>query len=80
VRYVANKADIRNAYNIFVGKLEWKTPTGRRRLRWEQKSWPWIGSVVGPCGPSNKHLGSIKSVVFLDWMSNYSFLKKKSAL
>jgi hypothetical protein len=27
--------DVRNVYNDFVGKLEWKIPLGRSRSRWE---------------------------------------------
>jgi hypothetical protein len=28
-------ADMRNAYNILVGKSEWKRPLGRPTRRWE---------------------------------------------
>jgi hypothetical protein len=28
---------LRNAYNILVGKPDWKKPLGRRRTRWKDK-------------------------------------------
>jgi hypothetical protein len=31
--HVARTGEIRNAYNILVGKLEWKRPLGRHRSR-----------------------------------------------
>jgi hypothetical protein len=33
---VACIGEMRNAYNIFVGKLERKRPLGRPRRRWEE--------------------------------------------
>jgi hypothetical protein len=33
--HIAHMDDMRNAYNILVGKLEGKRPLGRPRRRWE---------------------------------------------
>jgi hypothetical protein len=33
--HVARMREMRNAYNILVGKSEWKRLLGRTRLRWE---------------------------------------------
>jgi hypothetical protein len=33
--HVAHMGEMRNAYIMFVGKLEWKGPFGRPRCRWE---------------------------------------------
>jgi hypothetical protein len=33
--YIARTGEMRNAYNILVGKPEWKRPLGRPRRRWE---------------------------------------------
>jgi hypothetical protein len=33
--HVACKRDMRNAYNILVGKTEWRLPFGILRRRWE---------------------------------------------
>jgi hypothetical protein len=33
--HVANIGEMRNAYEILVGKPEWKRPLGRPRSRWE---------------------------------------------
>jgi hypothetical protein len=35
VGHVAHMGEMRNAYNILVGKLEGKRPVGRPRHRWE---------------------------------------------
>jgi hypothetical protein len=35
VGHVACKGEMRNAYNVLVGKLEGKRPLGRPRRRWE---------------------------------------------
>jgi hypothetical protein len=35
--FSANGGDIRNTYNILVGKSERKRPLGRSRHRWEHK-------------------------------------------
>jgi hypothetical protein len=35
VRYVAHMGEVRNAYNILVGKLEGKRPVGRARRTWK---------------------------------------------
>jgi hypothetical protein len=34
IRWAACMGDMRNAYNIFVGKHEGKRPIGRPRRRW----------------------------------------------
>jgi len=33
--YVARMEEKRNAYNILVGKPEWKTQLGRTKRKWE---------------------------------------------
>jgi hypothetical protein len=35
VRHVARTGEMRNAYSIFVGYTEGKSPLGRRKHRWE---------------------------------------------
>jgi hypothetical protein len=41
--------EIRNAYNILVGKHEGKITLGRTRHRWERATGThWIGGLVGP--------------------------------
>jgi hypothetical protein len=35
VGHVARMGKVRNAYNILVGKPEWRRPLGRPRRRWE---------------------------------------------
>jgi hypothetical protein len=72
-------ADLRNAYNIFVGKPEGKRPLRRPRHRWEDNirmglreiGWedlPGSGQrlVAGSCEYSNEALGSIKDRISLD--------------
>jgi hypothetical protein len=33
--HVTHMGEMRNSYNIFVGKPEWKRPVGRPKCRWE---------------------------------------------
>jgi hypothetical protein len=33
--YVASMGEVKNAYNILVGKIEGRRPLGRPRCRWE---------------------------------------------
>jgi hypothetical protein len=35
VGYVAQMGEMQNAYNILIGKPEWKSPLGRPRCRWD---------------------------------------------
>jgi hypothetical protein len=80
--YVARIGDMRNAYNILVGKPYEKRPFGRRKHRWEDNirmvlreiGWEVMAcmrlaqdaEVAGFCEHCNEPSGSIKGVVFLD--------------
>jgi hypothetical protein len=65
---------MRNAYNILLGKPEWKRPLGRPRCRCDDnvrigvrevgcKGVEW---VLGSCEHGNESLGSIKVGDFFD--------------
>jgi hypothetical protein len=67
---------MRNAYEISVGKSEWKRPLGRPKDRWENiridlreiigwEDVEWI-NLVGSCERSNEPSGSVKGGEFLD--------------
>jgi hypothetical protein len=47
VWHVARMGEMRNAYKMFVGKLEWKRPLGRRRSRWEDNIRMNVGKQSG---------------------------------
>jgi hypothetical protein len=38
IGYVARMGEMRNSYDILVGKPEWKRPLGRPRRRWEDNT------------------------------------------
>jgi hypothetical protein len=80
---------LKNAYEIFVGKLKEKRPDGRPmgRLKdnirmdlrevagdvWTEYIWLRIEPVVGPCEHCNEPSDSRKGKEFLDQLNNYLF-------
>jgi hypothetical protein len=47
--HVARMGEMKNAYNIFVGKPEGKKPLGRPRRRWENNIRMDLRESVGSC-------------------------------
>jgi hypothetical protein len=76
---------MRNAYRVFVGKPEGKTPLERPSSRGKQGGSSWTGfilfrtgPVVGSCERGNKPSGSINGWEF-DCLSECQLLYKDSA-
>jgi hypothetical protein len=70
--------EMKNAYNILVGKPEGKRPLGRPRILkwilWKQGGAAWIGFIWlrigtggGSCDHRNDPSGSVESGEFLDY-------------
>jgi len=44
--HVERMGEIRNSYNILVGKPEWKRPLGRPRLIWKNNIYMYLREIV----------------------------------
>jgi len=73
--HVARMGQMKNEYEVFVVKPEWKKSLGRPRRKWEDNIGKDIRLGIGNSGRSSEHSnepsGFIKGGEFLDYLSDY---------